>query len=430
MKRSALIFSLGAFGLFGCGDDGKSASGDTSNNSTSGITNITNVTTPGTSESGEPTTGIEPTGTGTGTTASTSDSSTTFDPNDCGEAVIDIPIVTPNVMLVLDKSGSMVADEKGYWDHDGDDADDDGFVDGDPNMTPATQKITRWKSLYGVVEFITTTFNNSMNLGMVLFPSKSAQAAYNASACPVNGTADVPIAPMNGAAILAAMPGPDETAMTIKGGTPAAKGVEVALAELAKQVDDQPKIVILVTDGAANCKDGAANNNELFEVYDETLPQLVADAFANDGIPTYVVGIAIEDTVSPMMPDGNPDNTNTFQRLNELADLGGVPRPGPTKFYDTQNEIELQAALDEIAMQILDCTIALNPVPKYPDYVEVEVAGTKYGSKKVTTCDGSEDGWMWVDETKKDAIMLCGKACSDFQMTGSLDAQYRCPNSG
>jgi hypothetical protein len=26
--------------------------------------------------------------------------------------------------------------------------------------------------------------------------------------------------------------------------------------------------------------------------------------------------------------------------------------------------------------------------------------------------------------------VLCGKACSDFQQSGSLDAQYRCPNSG
>lgn len=431
MKRSALIFSLGALGLFACGDDGKQSTTTGASNSMTGIDSLTGITTDSTSTSatGEPTTGTQPTGTqGTGTDSS---GSTTFDPNDCGEAVIDIPIVTPNVMLVLDKSGSMVTsmDQKGYWDHDGDDADNDGIQDADM-MSPATPKITRWRSLYGVVEFITSTFDNSMNLGMVLFPSKNATSNYNDTACPVALTPEVAIAPTNGAAILGAMPGPDETDATIKGGTPAAKGMKAALGELGKFEDGQPQIVILVTDGAANCQEGAANNTELFEIYDEDLPQLVGDAWTMNNVATYVVGIAIKDETSAMVNDGNPDNTNTFTRLNELADLGGVPRPGTTKFYDTQNQVELQAALDDIAMQILSCTIPLDPVPKYPDYVEVEVNGVEYGSKKVTTCDGSEDGWMWTDEAMKNEIILCGKACSDFQMTGSLDAQYRCPNSG
>ncbi|WP_434420520.1 hypothetical protein [Nannocystis pusilla] len=232
MKR-ALFSSLVAVGLVGCGDDGKQVDTTASSNPMTGIMTLP-VTTDEpstTTTAADPTTETIPTGTATMSTE-TETGNTTFDPNDCGEAVVDIPVVTPNVMLVLDKSGSMVTPDKGYWDHDGDDANDDGIQDADPMMmAAATPKITRWKSLYSVVDFITGTFENSMNLGAVLFPSKMAASAYNATACPVNMTPEVEIAPMNGQAILNAIPGADETDMTIKGGTPATKGVKAALAE-------------------------------------------------------------------------------------------------------------------------------------------------------------------------------------------------------
>lgn len=432
MKRSTLFLSVVALGLYGCGDDGKSSGSDSTTNMTS-IGSITITTTPatdgGSSSGGVTVTDTTPT-TGVSVSGSLSDSgesSTTFDPNDCGEAKINIPIVTPNVMLVLDKSGSMVANPGGYWDHDGDDANNDGISDTDPMMmAPATAKITRWNSLYNVVEFIVNTFDNSMNLGAVLFPAKTAISDYSAAACPVNASPEVSVGPMNGQAILNAIPVASDT--TLKGGTPSAKGMKVGIAELEGIQTDQPKFIILVTDGAANCSESAPDNTGLFEVYDENLPMVVGDAFMNKEIPTYVVGIAIQNVTSPATKDGNPDDTNTYDRLNELATLGGKPRPGDVKFYDTQNQNELQTALSEISMQILSCTIDLDPVPKYPDYVEVTVNGTPYGNKQVMDCM-TEDGWMFTNP-EKSQIELCGKACTDFQMTGALDAQYRCPNSG
>jgi hypothetical protein len=87
-------------------------------------------------------------------------------------------------------------DPGGYWDHDND---------------PNTPTQTRWKSLHETVDFIVNTFNNSMNLGMNLFPSKSAKAEYSEAACVVNDAVEVPVGPTNAAAILAAMPGADDT---------------------------------------------------------------------------------------------------------------------------------------------------------------------------------------------------------------------------
>jgi len=341
-----------------------------------------------------------------------SSGNTTFDPDDCGMAVVNIPIVTPSVMLVLDKSGSMVADPSGFWDHDQD---------------PNTPSITRWNSLYSVVDLIVNNFNNSMNLGAVLFPSKTATSSYSEAACVVSAAAEVPIAGMNAAKILGAIPGALTDATMMKGGTPATKGLKVGIAELMAAPNDQPKFMILVTDGAANCQENAPDTATLFEVYDDKVATTVADALAM-GIKTYVVGIDISQEVSGAAKDGNPDNVNTYEKLNVVADAGGVPRPGAEKFYNTTNQQELQDALSMISMQILDCTITLEPTPKYPKDVEV----APYGNVQVKDCM-TEDGWMYLPQMNPDdplQIELCGKACSDFQMSGALDVQYRCPDQG
>ncbi|MEZ4381033.1 MAG: VWA domain-containing protein [Nannocystaceae bacterium] len=332
-----------------------------------------------------------------------------FDPDDCGEAIIDLPVMTPNVVLVLDKSRSMVSNA---WDSDAD---------------PNTPDVTRWFSLYSVVELITATFDSSMNLGMVLYPSAAAISEYTINACLVEATPEVGVAAQNGGAILATMPPANATDAQISGGTPARAGVISAYTHLLGIADGMPKFVVLVTDGAANCSLEAADETQRFEIYDEALLTEVAEAKAQ-GIMTFVVGIDIADVESEVKNDGNPDGTNAFQKLNELALAGGVPKDGDTAFYNSLNQIELAEALTSISEEVLPCLIPLEPVPQYPNEVQVSVGGVDYLDTKVTDCE-TEDGWMFADE-KMDAILLCGAACSDFQMTGELDAQYKCPEVG
>lgn len=445
MKRSACLLSLMSLLAAACGDSGKGSgeeSASESNSNTMSSNSITITASATATETASATDGTASASATEGTTAGTTPTeasmsseptggNTTFDPNDCGESVVNIPIVTPSVMLVLDKSGSMVATPGGFWDHDADDANDDGIQDADPMMmAPATPKITRWESLWSVVDLIANGFNGSMNMGMILFPSKAAKADYSAVACVVNAAPEVPVGPMSAADIIAAIPPAKADKTVIQGGTPATKGIVAAVAELETAPADQPKFMILVTDGAANCPADAADNTALFEVYDEGLSAALADALTK-GIKTYVVGIDISQEVSGTTKDGNPDNTNTYDKLNGVAEAGGVARPGAEKFYNTTNQDELQAALDMISMQILSCTIDLSPSPVYLDYVEVSVK-EKYGKMQVTDC-ATEDGWHYVEMMNPDdpvRIELCGQACSDFQMTGMIDIQYRCPNSG
>jgi len=356
-----------------------------------------------------------PASTGGSTTTATAPTSsgggTTFEASECGEAVLELPTVAPSVMLVLDKSGSMVNDPNGYWDHD---------------LDPETPEVTRWNSLFTAVDLTVHQFDNALNLGVVLFPAITATASYDEMACVVAAEPAAPLAAMNAATIVESLPGPLTDATMMAGGSPATRGLRVAITALA-DAPAGPRFMILVTDGAANCQEDPPDELARFEAYDENLEPTAAAAAAM-GIKTYVVGIAISQTVSDATKDGVPDSTNTYEKLNQLALAGGVPRPGAEKFFNTTDQAGLQAALDTIAREVLGCRLTLTPPPKYPESVEV----MPYGAAQVADCS-SEDGWMFapmVGGSDLAQIVLCGEACADYQSSGKVDLQYRCPGAG
>ncbi|HEY8376663.1 MAG TPA: hypothetical protein VIK91_09255 [Nannocystis sp.] len=405
------------FFLCGCpGGDGDSAGQDTTSGGGGILPPVSSD--PGASS----TSGPEPTGgPATGDAGTASDGDTAEDYCDHEVPVVD-PVV-PRVMLVLDKSGSMVAEGQtsepgelldGYWDHDGD---------------PNTPEVTRWMSLHSVVESMVQSLDEVIHFGAVLFPSLTAKGAYNLSACPVDPEPLVPIGPGAGAAILAALPPADTT--TIAGGTPATAGMLVAIDELQSLQDDEPKFIILVTDGAANCKMDTEPPDS-FEDYDDLLPLTVADALTK-GFKTFVIGIDIQDVTSPVAVDGSPDNTNTYEKLNEIAELGGTARPGAEKFYNAVNQIELQAALMEIIGETLSCTVKLGDPLHSSLYIELVQIGADGDpaqqnypgyDTQVKDC-ATESGWQYTSPAR-DEIVLCGAACDYYKATGVINIEFGC----
>jgi len=395
-------------------------SGSSSGDGTESGTSTTSTPTEGSSSQGtEPTGGTTADSSGTtmsvemtgssGTTLMTTDPSAS---STTGEAPCDVVEVTlkpiePNMMLVLDKSGSMVANPSGYWDHDAD---------------ANTPKITRWNSLYQVVKLVVTDFNDSINFGANLFPAKNATKDYNANACVVSANVEIPVAPMNKDAILNGIPQAGDTSLL--GGTPTFSGITAALNHLKSLDPGVPRAILLVTDGAANCTVGAAPP-PLFEAYDQALHTLVEGAWLNDKIPTYVVGIDTQDVLSGNTQDGNPNGTNSFTKLNELAVQGGKPKDDPNeKFYNAVNQIELKAALDVIAKDALGCLIPLPEPPFFPESTKVLVGGAEV--PQVTDCT-MENGWVYTNpDGPYDAIELCGTACSDLKISKEADVQYFC----
>jgi len=333
-----------------------------------------------------------------------------FDPEWCGKTEV-AAIIPPQVVLVLDKSGSMVLNT---WDHDAD---------------AASAAITRWKSLYSVVELIAGGFDGQMEMGAVLFPGVDAKASYE-SACLMSDAPDVAVGAMQGASILAALPPADADSATVQGGTPATAGVTLAVGHLLGLEAGPRRYLVLVTDGAANCKADAASNHEIGDVYDDALAPTVASAFTAHEIATFVVGVDIQDVTSPQQPDGQPDATNTHERLNEVAVAGGVPRAGAEKFYNAQNQLELSAALTSIAQQV-SCTIALDPAPTDDQDVVLTVDG-----ELVAEDEGCADGvgWRFVDPVARDQVELCAATCAAYQAIaadeGAIAITYHCKIPG
>ena len=422
-------------------DSGASMTGTSDPTTTTDVTattvSVDTSTGPGTSETAGTSTGTSgDTTTGQDTTMGVDASSSTSGPNTTdttttgdassssgGETTEDVPCevvqaslkpVVPNMMLVLDKSGSMVVNPSGFWDH-------------DANVN--TPKISRWNSLHDVVELVLNKFNVKLNFGASLFPSKFANNDYDPDACKVNANVEVPVDANNKDTILANIP----TALdvTLKGGTPTAAGMKAALAHLKTLPADVPRAVLLVTDGAANCTEGAGmpgNYKPLFEAYDNTLNTVVGDAFTKDKIPTYVVGIDTKNVVSPILGDGDPDSINPFVKLNELAVQGGKPKNNVNeKFYNATNQIELGAALDQIIADALSCVIPLKEPPAKPELTKVKVLGADV--KHVMDC-AKENGWVYTNPNGPyDAIELCGTACTNLKQSGKAEVNFFCvPN--
>ena len=327
--------------------------------------------------------------------------------NDCGasqcaEIKVLLEPLTPNIVMVLDKSGSMIVNS---WDHDED---------------ANTPEITRWASLYGVVDEILSNFQDKLNFGVSLFPSKNATQTYNSMACVVEAAPEVAVAESNKNAILAAIPA--AMSQSIFGGTPASSGMATAVTHLKTLDAKFPRAVLLVTDGAANCDPGANNNSERFEIYDQGLHTVVQSAWNDDQIPTYVVGIDISKQNTGNKTDGNPNNIVPYDKLNELAVDGGKPQAGVDKFYATKNQNDLQAALDQIAEDALSCIVVLDDPPVFPQNTKVKIEGQLV--PPVMDCS-MEDGWVYTDEMYS-GIELCGTWCDTLKIKGEIDVEYFC----
>lgn len=302
----------------------------------------------------------------------------------CEVEEVPARIQAANVMLVLDKSGSM---QTKWQDH--------------------NNPQSRWASLYKIVSFMVSEFNESVRFGMKLFPAKDAQAKN--SACKVDEGVEVPIADKNGMAIVNAMPG---AGALVEGGTPAATGYARAvdyLKALAAQGEKRRRIVILVMDGrVADCDD------TYLDLYNKTKEALA------DGISTFVVGIDVD--------------TSTQEGLNLDSDLEGLALAGGTEnYFDSSNAQKLSAAMEEIISRVSDCRIPLAKPPREPAWATVTLNNKDYRwlGPSVPSCQGANlpagvGGFVYTQMEGKEAIELCGQACEDYVKTGSVKVNLLC----
>ena len=204
-------------------------------------------------------------------------------PDQCDLKAFDCPHrVNRPVMFVIDNSYSMRSERIGMWDDDGDDRDDDGWVDGAAAQR-ATPRVTRWSSLHDELALMGALFEDRLEMGMTLFPAFDPTAEA-APLCAVGATPEIPF----GADWWEAMSGrkiPYRSDSVAGGAAPAAAAIDAALAALADREAEVPGAIVLVTDGAATCgSEPGAHDERLLEV---------VTAAKDRGVPTFVVGIDI-----------------------------------------------------------------------------------------------------------------------------------------
>ena len=327
--------------------------------------------------------------------------------------------IPPNLVLVLDKSGSMTVDFGGA---------------------------TRWDTLVQVVTDVTATYESAVKFGAKWFPTADKcenQTQFECSAYhPAFGTCQSYIADgaacdvdpgfdsnqlepklNNSTSIVNALP----DAADIDGfcWTPTQQGFQESLAALKATADPtEDSVIMLITDGLISdgalgpraCVDGNLNNYTPTDVHTE-LVAAIADAYNNDGIPTYVVAI---------------DAASGFeQEVEEYAVAGGVPNPDPNlDYYPGDDPAELLNAIDTIAAAVVTCDIQLSVPPLDPTLVAVTVNGVTYDLISAADCGAAVDGWYY--STQYTEIRLCGTACDDFKAMSmpTADVEYFCPGGG
>jgi len=294
--------------------------------------------------------------------------------DNCEELTARAMPTTPDMLIVLDRSGSM---KRGG--------------------------INRWDPSVRAVKSITSSLDSKIRFGMMLFPKP---CGFDDPACFLDacapGELEVPVAVGTSGAIRALL---DMTQPT--GGTPTGATLDAARMILDAQAagPDEvvtPKFILLVTDGQPTCPSGEgsidATQQELEA--DKQLTVQAIDALRATGAKTYVIGY-----------DAASDQA-LASALTEFAQHGGT-----TDYRPVEDEASLLTEFQRIAGEVVSCSYQLDMEPTDPSYVLVTLDGTQLNLNK-------PDGWSINSRT----VTVEGQACKTLQdgKDHVLNVQVKC----
>ncbi len=296
--------------------------------------------------------------------------------NLCADRHIAATRVTPNVILIVDQSGSMTS--------------------------TFSSSGSRWdvlrNSLLAIPDGFIYAMQDQVRFGLDLYSAQSGGGAtpLPGTACPM--ITSVPFALHNYDAIQAVY-GPADPIED----TPTGAAIEAVLATVTSRLDPgpDPTIFILATDGEPDtCMQLNPQNGQAQALTG------VQDAYAA-GIKTFVISVGSELSVS---------------HLQQMANAGaGVAAGMPdAPYWVAGNDAGLRDALRTIIGGQLSCDVTLD------GHIDPSMActGTVKINGTVIPC-GDPNGWHALDETH---IELSGDACTMLQSSPgvTLDATFPC----
>jgi hypothetical protein len=238
----------------------------------------------------------------------------------CGAQTFPIMLskAAPNVMLVVDESGSMQ----------------------DP-IAGSTQ--SKWDALKAAVDALVAKYDGQVDWGLSIFPAVGA-----ADSC-APGIIDVAVGPNTGSQITGKLN--PILASSLNGSTPTVETLMAVQAQAGLTDKTRDNYVLLITDGEPTCADAAG-----------VTPVIQALYAQQPSVKTFVVGVGDVNSSNPAL-------------LNEWATSGHTDRAGATKYYDATDTMSLQNSFASILGAVASCTYQLQNKPDDPSLVAAYLDG-------------------------------------------------------
>ncbi len=242
-------------------------------------------------------------------------------PIECASVKLSAQPKTPNIVLLLDRSGSMVQafGAKSKWETIKD------LLIGTPQQRAAGGGILH-------------KFNDKARFGLAMYANRESASSPDPGMCVLLTPTSFESPKLNAYSSISATYAPTNPQY----GTPTGQAIDNVVGKLAA-VDPagDPTILLLATDGEpTDCNNG----NEGGAGPRNASITAVTNAKANKGILTYVIGVATD--------------ADTNEHLDKLAAAGSANGQG--KAYSATNSTALSNALDQIISGQLSCVAPLS----------------------------------------------------------------------
>lgn len=291
-----------------------------------------------------------------------------------------IPLPTPKVMLVVDRSKSMGTESIGQFTH--------------------------WELTTMFAEELGDTLHGNygdlVETGLRSYPQEDPPItpSYFEEYCNVEGPPER--LPEDGDVALNALGG-----QPLAGASPLRKALEEDVYPLLETGPSHRNAAIVITDGAPNCPKNVDPDDSMqaFMMPDYEVEGIVEEHADNEGIRTFVVGIGTNEPAAEYMHPEIEASWPSEDALMTLADAGGT---GEYRLIAGHNDISIQA--HKLARQLY-CDIRLPFFPPFaPDFDISFMFENDVFLGEDESC--AEADGVEIDETPDGTrLIFCGFAC-------------------
>jgi len=303
----------------------------------------------------------------------------------CAEFSQPVNKLPPDILIVLDASGSM-----------NNDISDTSCGN---NGCGATSK---WAQMTPAINTVVGMTETTVNWGLKFFADDAM--------CAVGNNVAVPIGANQAGAVMTAITGRTSANGGVSNGsrTPTRSAETAGAAYMRGLTDMNPRFIVLATDGLPNCAPGASDT-----AADDSAGAVmaVADAFSM-GIPTFVVGIAT-------------GGSNADATLNNMANAGGYPAMGSPAYYSVSSTSQFVSVLQTLVGVAASCTFAVPTPPN--DMTDRGHIGVIVNGTEISRDPSQTNGWDYTS-TGMTAIQIFGPNCNTILNGGTPDVKivFKC----